>query len=315
MVQNRTPLQAGVGAQQRQSNDKPVQIFVASCLFTAGLALSADFSRRLFGGSADTGSILGTTLQAFLAVMAGGTFTAAGREFARKLFKSVRLRTPSPEYVALWASSFFFVCILAIWQLAPNSLSTAYNWRGLRLESQSLSEAAEAYQHAVSLWPKNADAHYNLGRVYEKSLKSNEAVGEYQQAASINPKYVLAFSNTGRLLILDGKLTEALRMLDAGVAGSSGDPYEDVPLFKNRGWANLELGFLKDAESDLKHSLELKRTAAAECLLAKTYMRAKDEANAKRMWELFRTDLVVQRSDPSMPKVEPDCIRLAEQTP
>lgn len=258
---------------------------------------------------------MGTTLQALFAVLAGSTFTAAGQVFVRKLFHGLRIRIPPLAHVALWASAVFLVCALTTWQFGPRPLSTLYNWRGRSLESQGLSEAIDAYQRAISLWPGNADAHYNLGRMYESSLKSKEAVAEYQQAAIINPRYVLAFSNMGRLLIIDGKLLDAMRMLDAGAAGSSGDAYEDVPLFKNRGWANLEMGFLRDAQSDLNRSLALKRTAAAECLLAKAYERQKDEANATKTWVLFRADFAAQPSDPTLPKVEPDCIRLAEGKP
>jgi tetratricopeptide (TPR) repeat protein len=300
-------------AQGHSTATNPIKLFVASCLFTGGLAFATDFSRRLFGAGADTGSVLGVIFQAFFAVAAGSTFTSAGREFVGELFSRLRLRVPSVSNVALWASFLFFVFALSVWQVVPKYLAMAYNLRGRNLESVNLREAIDAYQRSISLWPSDADAHFNLGRMYQQELRNSDAMSEYEQATTINPRYVLAYSNMGRLLILEGHSLEALRALDSGIDASSNDPYEDVAAYKNRGWANLELGFLKDAESDLNHSLTLKPTAAAECLIAKMFDRSKEEAKSAAAWSSFRTLYKAQKGDSDTPAIEPDCLRIAEQ--
>jgi len=70
---------------------------------------------------------------------------------------------------------------------------------GLDLEEVHPEKAPDAYRQAIRLDPKNADAHVNLGRLYQLDGKLKYAKRHYQLALNSRPEHQLANYNMGTI--------------------------------------------------------------------------------------------------------------------
>jgi tetratricopeptide (TPR) repeat protein len=68
------------------------------------------------------------------------------------------------------------------------------------------------FQAALEVDPKLAEAHYNLGCIYEALRQDEQAQRHFQQALAIRPDLHLAAANLGGLLARHDKLDEALAL-------------------------------------------------------------------------------------------------------
>jgi tetratricopeptide (TPR) repeat protein len=92
----------------------------------------------------------------------------------------------------------------------PNS-SVLYNICGaVYNELSQLDASIDAYKKALSLWPDNAEALYNMGNVLQGQNKLEEAIEVYNKALAIKPDFADAYYNMGNALEDQGKLEEAI---------------------------------------------------------------------------------------------------------
>ena len=68
---------------------------------------------------------------------------------------------------------------------------------GLDLEEVEPERAPEAYKQSIRLDPKNADAHVNLGRLYQLKGDLKHAKRHYELALTARPGHQLAYYNLG----------------------------------------------------------------------------------------------------------------------
>ena len=68
---------------------------------------------------------------------------------------------------------------------------------GLDLEEVEPEKAPDAYKQSIRLDPKNADAHVNLGRLYQLKGDLKHAKRHYELAITARPGHQLAFYNLG----------------------------------------------------------------------------------------------------------------------
>lgn len=68
---------------------------------------------------------------------------------------------------------------------------------GLDLEEVEPDKAPDAYKQAIRLDPKNADAHVNLGRLYQLKGDLKHAKRHYELALTARPGHQLAYYNLG----------------------------------------------------------------------------------------------------------------------
>lgn len=100
----------------------------------------------------------------------------------------------------------------------PNSV-ILYNIQGV--VNASLGQPAAAiisYQKAISINPKNADTHYNMGVTLQGQGKLGEAIESYDNVISINPDYSKAYHNKGNLLKEQGMLSAAVTIYKKALA-------------------------------------------------------------------------------------------------
>ncbi len=69
-----------------------------------------------------------------------------------------------------------------------------------------------AFERVLEIDPKMAEAHYNLGCIYEAMHQPQKAIEHYRKALEIRPDLGPAAANWGALLARQGKLEKALRL-------------------------------------------------------------------------------------------------------
>jgi len=190
-------------------------------------------------------------------------------------------------------------------------------------EQGQLEGAAKMFQVAISINPKYAEAHFNLGVIHQALEHLNDAVDSYKKAIAIIPNYPEAYNNLGTSLYELGYLQSSIESLEWAIAykhdfseahnnlGRSLNDYgrigDAIKSFKdaithNSGYAkayfNLALslkdigdkeGFLKNIEK----TLEIKPAwGAANYHLSQVKKYKKNDPEVAKMQSfLVRTDL------------------------
>jgi len=80
------------------------------------------------------------------------------------------------------------------------------------------------FKAAITSNPDFAEAHYNLGRLYQKIFQAKgndslvtDAIASYTRALELNPAHVLAHNNLGLIYFHQGKIDEARREYEAAL--------------------------------------------------------------------------------------------------
>lgn len=79
-------------------------------------------------------------------------------------------------------------------------------------------EALTAIKMTVTLSPKDAEAHYNLGVTLQKLLRSDEAEASFKQAIALQPDYAIAHFNLASTLHDLGRLDEVEACFNKAIA-------------------------------------------------------------------------------------------------
>ena len=96
-------------------------------------------------------------------------------------------------------------------------------------------EAISACDHALSIDPNIAEAHYYLGTVYRQKGMLDEAISEYKQALAIDPTYGAAHHNLALVYFINKQYGLAIKHCDRAVEfGIKADPrfLEDLNVYR-----------------------------------------------------------------------------------
>jgi cytochrome c-type biogenesis protein CcmH/NrfG len=91
-------------------------------------------------------------------------------------------------------------------QLAKQAPNNAEAWTMLGnalMDSSRFAEAADAYQKALALDPKNVNVRVDMGTCLKNSGRPQLAVEEYRKALKIDPNHINANRNMGVVLAFD----------------------------------------------------------------------------------------------------------------
>lgn len=268
----------------------PLWTIPAVLLFGLSISVIADTFTTLRNGGFNGLSVFGTLMQTLLTLLAGSAFLSAGREWLEKFFARLHINRKFQGRSRMWLALGVLALTLGIRIFLPDAVARYRN----RLGDQSLNEgrlpsAIENYQQAVALKPYYVEARFNLAMAYDKSQEYSKAIDEYKRTIEFNSKQYTAYNNLARLYILHSKnYIGALRLLDylLGILQEL-PPDNRYSLFKNRGWANLELRNYGQAEAELKRALTFRRGAAAHYLLGRLLEEQKRTEEAKQQWNNF----------------------------
>ncbi|NEP27465.1 tetratricopeptide repeat protein, partial [Moorena sp. SIO3I6] len=261
---------------------------------TASVSLVVDISSRFLTTSLGfIGSFAVISQSALTLLTAGGILTKAGRTGVEEIISRLGIPKYLWQEVKLVLSGVLLLSLIGFRASLP-LISGYVNERGLDnyLEGD-WSSAQSNYERALSLNPDNAEAHYNLGSLYEDLQELDKARTQYRLAAQGGLD--AAYNELGRLYIQDKKYSQAVSLLLKGLdTVTETDTETKYALLKNLGWARLKKGRYADAETYLREAIELDKIlqqkfnqtpAAAHCLLAQV-MEKKDPENALAEWEI-----------------------------
>jgi Flp pilus assembly protein TadD len=80
----------------------------------------------------------------------------------------------------------------------------------LYLELARYDEAIAHFRKSLSVKPKSAQAHYNLGTAQTLAHQLDDAEASFRQALKIDPAYANAHNNLGNVLLASGKNEDAV---------------------------------------------------------------------------------------------------------
>jgi tetratricopeptide (TPR) repeat protein len=295
-----------------QSN--PLWTIPAAVLFALSLSVLADTITTLRTGGINGLTVFGTLLQSLLALLAGSAFLSGGREWLEKFFGQLGVNRKFRGASRVWLAVGVLLLTLGLRLLLPNVVARYRNREGDAAFSQrQFPQAVVNYQQAVALNPSFVKAHFNLAVAYDKVHDNLKAIDEYQHSIDSDPNNYVAYNNLARLLILQQKdFRGALRRLDFLRQNLQKVPADiQYYLFKNRGWANLELKNFDAAKDDLMWALVKRDGAGAHYLLGKVYEAQNDKDNAGKEWE--KCIEILQSNPDAEEELEPDWIAYAQE--
>ena len=261
------------------------------------VSLIVDGIPRFLSGGLDTASVLAVIIPSLLALLTSGALTPIGREARNYLFQ--KLDQSLWPLLSLLLSLVLVFILIVIHEFFFDDFAVYFHHQGQQFYRKGQWEQALSnYQKAVALDPSYAQAHYDLGIVYEDLQQFDKAKTEYllavKQDNSANLLIRLqAYNNWGHLLILKKEYTQAIapllegkNALDEEQVKTSKD-FEKVKyaLLKNLGWAQLELKNYSEAKSLLQEAIALNKTRApAYCLLAQVLEAQAQKDEALKNW-------------------------------
>lgn len=206
---------------------------------------------------------VGVSMEMLASAVLSGSVTFVGRRTLARL----RQRHLSADILIFFASVTLMLLAIMSWtRLSP--AAQHFNQQARQLHAQGeLQHSKTLYLRAARLQPDNPQIQYNLGTLYEDLADYDSAETAYQNA--INGQMEVAYNNLARLLILNGNPSGAIERLQRGLARAEAKSVR-YTLYKNLGWAQIDLLLYEEAETSLQTAIELfPEEGAAHCLLAR----------------------------------------------
>jgi len=278
---------------------------------TGSLSLVVDISSRFVSGGLNVfGSFAIISQSVLMLLTTGGVLTTTGRKGIEEILSKLGIKKYLWQEVKLGLSIVLLLSLMGFRAFLPQ-ISACFNQWGLNnYIAGKWSTAQSDYKLALALNPDNAEAHYNLGRLYEDLDKLNQAKTQYRLAAQGDLD--AGYNALARLSIQNKKYSEAVSLLLRGLElVSEEDKETKYALRKNLGWAHFKQKRYNDAKTRLEEAISFNSTenpqASAHCLLAQV-LEEKDTSKIPLMeWENC-----LRYADPRYPE-EYDWIEQARQ--
>jgi tetratricopeptide (TPR) repeat protein len=255
---------------------------VAITCLTVSLGLIGDIAPRFLTGTPDSfGAITISTQSVLTLLVAGGALTKTGQEILK--------RRPN---LGVIGSILLMLSFIVLRYSLPQIATHFYTHPGRESRVKGdWGTAEEQLKRAIQLNTDDAEAHFQLGILYEDLLQTDQARSQYQLA--IQGGIPAATNNLARLNILKKDYPAAVSLLLKASLAHNLDPRTQHAVLKNLGWARLMQKNYPDAEAKLKQAIALEipknklekdEIAAPHCLLAQVKEAQGDKKAALVDW-------------------------------
>ncbi|WP_341525331.1 tetratricopeptide repeat protein [Nostoc sp. UHCC 0302] len=259
---------------------------------TASVSLVIDISTRfLSGGPGLVGSFAVITQSLLTLLTAGSVLTEAGRKGVEEVISKFGVKTYLWQETKFGLSALLLLGLIGFKAALPG-ISNYLNQEGWKnyITSQ-WDNAISDYERAISLDPDNAEAHRNLGLIYENLQDLEKAQTEYRLA--IQGNLSVAYNSLARLYLLKKKPTEAVSLLQQS---RNNLPKEDKLVnynwYKNFAWSRFQQERYDDATVYLEQAIAIQETlpsnydkdGAANCLLAQIFEKNNTQKKRNTQW-------------------------------
>jgi len=263
-----------------------------TCL-TVSLGLIGDISPRFLTGVPDTFGAFAVSTQSILTLLvAGSALTKAGQESLKSLLKAINIPEKYWHEIGAIGSLFIVLGLFSFRQSLPQIATKFYTNPGIESRKNGdWSSAEEQFNRAIKLNADDAQAHFQLGILYEDMQILDQARPKYQLA--IQGGIIGATNNLARLNILKKDYSGAVSWLLKALDTDKKEPLDSkikYKILKNLGWVRLMQKNYPDAEiklleaTDLRSNLKLEKhdIADIECLLAQVREGLSTEETLKK---------------------------------
>ncbi|MHC5598567.1 MAG: protein kinase domain-containing protein [Nostoc sp.] len=145
--------------------------------------------------------------------------------------------------------------------------------------------AIKNYEKTFKLKPDNWESRFGLALFYDDRRMYDLAEKQYKLAIEMSREAIPAINNLSRLKILSGKYNLAITLAQSGLQKTENVKLQST-LYKNLGWAKLELKRYAEAKADLEKSTKLDARTDAYCLLAQAQEALGEINDARLTWEI-----------------------------
>ncbi|WP_375501420.1 protein kinase [uncultured Nostoc sp.] len=145
--------------------------------------------------------------------------------------------------------------------------------------------AIKNYENSFKLKHDNWESRFGLALFYDDRRMYDLAEKQYNLAIEMSREAIPAINNLSRLKILDGKYNVAIALAKSGLQKTENIKLQST-LYKNLGWAKLELKRYAEAKADLEKSTKLDARTDAYCLLAQAQEALGEINDARLTWEI-----------------------------
>lgn len=136
-----------------------------------------------------------------------------------------------------------------IWGL-PLALGAVYGVRAAHIQRQKFRRNLES----CTINERDAEAHYQLGLIYQRRRQYGEAAARFKRAAEIDPKEPDANFELGRIARQEGRLQDAINHFNVVVAHS--DKFRQSEVWREIGATYLAAGMYQEANQALEKYVE-----------------------------------------------------------
>jgi tetratricopeptide (TPR) repeat protein len=252
-------------AKKREAEkDLPWEL-VTGLFLVLTIPLATDIIRRLWDGSPDTVSVVGTLMTVLLT---GSPFTERGRELVQWVFQRIPRLAPRFHAEAQAGLAFLaFVLVLFGRQVALPQLAEQYNSEGLEaLASGNMVEAEHNFERAVALDADQSEGYYHMADAFKEIGQTEEAIDWYQKTLQHETDVGPAYNDLGELYIQGGEFKQAVQVLENGLEQVGTETEEELliryRLLTNLGWAYFELDETARAREVLRQAIGLESQLA-----------------------------------------------------
>lgn len=185
--------------------------------------------------------------------------------------------------------------------LDPRYADAHNNLGRIARQQNDFNAAIASYKEAAELLPCESLYFFNLGFAYELAQQPDAAIQAYQEAIALEPSHVKALNNLGYVYLEKGDLIEALRFLQRGLQLDPNAAY----LHKNLGRIYLAQNRAGDAIAELTKARLLSSLPYAEAIyyLALAYRNANQaQAACAALADYGQLATFDQQDDPERPK-------------
>ena len=148
----------------------------------------------------------------------------------------------------LFSIATFSPFLTIIWGL-PLILGVVYGVRASHLQRQSF----RRYLESATINPRDAEAHYQLGLIYQQRRRYAEAINRFRRAVEIDPKEPDANYQLGQVARQEGRLQDAINHFSIVVAQD--DKFRQSEIWREIGATYLAAGMYSEARSVLEKYL------------------------------------------------------------
>ncbi|TFI52249.1 tetratricopeptide repeat protein [Mastigocladus laminosus UU774] len=266
-----------------------------ACL-TVSFGLISDIAPRFLMDVPDSLGAFTVSAQSVLTLLAAGSIlTKSGQEGLRHLLRCMNIREKYWYVLGVGGSLLLLLSLFMFRQSLPVIGTKYFTHPGIESwKKGDWSSAEERFKRAIRLNANDAEAHFQLGILYEDLQIPDQARQHYLLA--IHGGISEATNNLARFNILKKDYSAAVSLLLKALSEEQKKPLNSktkYAVLKNLGWARFKQGNYPDAEANLSQAIDLQSTiklekdeiAAPHCLLAQVREAQKDTKAAQTEWK------------------------------